>query len=1109
MIKQIFKILFFILFSFNLLVSVSCSGDSSKAVKKEPPTDPDTPVSGIVFIADTSTITNPGFIIRQLPDSSLTVSLYQGLLLTSSCSDSHLILLNSVSVDASETEIAINPVLNLLKDRIYKFFAKIEGEGISTACLELDYIIDTIAPRIVTNTLNGTDPMENDDTPRMSKIWTWSCIDRDGTSCEYRYKIDDNLLTGTSCPIYTFASNETYSNTATATKTGDNGKYCIHIQAKDEAGNESSVTSVYATLDNTSPTISGVTIPSKTYAGEGQMDFTVTLSESITVTGTPRISMTFDGGGSSQTKYAEYYQGSGSTSLIFRYQVAEADSDGDGIEIINSIDLNSGTLLDGAGNSVDLLTFTLPTNLSDVLVSGSDPNVILSLTNLSVDENGDTGTYKVRLNSKPTHPVTVALRSADTGVATVSPRTLTFEVNDNNGKIWSNPQTVTITGVSDDIDNDVGGGSSRTANITHTVTSTGQDYSGLTVSPVGVTSRDDDDIGSIQLTVDPTSIDEHDDTSSNTQANNTETITVTAEFQGSTSGGNPNSSVRLPDDVTITTSVGAGTAQAADFNAVSNFNIDIPAGDSQSSQRVGSFDLTVVDDRIDDDNEALLVKGSTSLGLIVNSTTLAINDNDEKGVTISQSSSLSVPENGGTGTYTVQLETQPAETVIVHIVSSDPGVATVAPATLSFEVNDNNGKIWSNPQTVTITGVDDNIDNGTGNNPQRTTNITHNVVSVDTVYHGITVDSVDVTSQDDDGLAESTVILSQSSLSFHEGDEVTYTVQLESAPTTNVTVTLTSDDTTVATVTPATLDFEVDDSNSKIWSNPQTVTVTGVTDSTSENNRETTVTHQIAGEMEKTLTATVFHNLTSVLESDGDGSDLPNDNTTRGQVAVGGSATGDLSIPGDKDRFAVYLKKDRYYQILLLGAESTPWSGGSLHDAYLRVYSSSNTEVDENDDGYDGETLNSILDFVPNSDGTYYLSAGTYGDGINGEYDTGTYTLAVEDKTLNPPKIQFDSSTYSVTEGGDVTVTVTLSKASGGDTGISILVTDVSTDSNDYTLSESSLFFWSETSATFTITAIDDSTSENPEELLLTFGTLPTGMTAGPQDTATVTITDQ
>ncbi len=379
----------------------------------------------------------------------------------------------------------------------------------------------------------------------------------------------------------------------------------------------------------------------------------------------------------------------------------------------------------------------------------------------------------------------------------------------------------------------------------------------------------------------------------------------------------------------------------------------------------------------------------------------------------------------------MQLETQPTGPVTIHIASSDASVVTVSPTLLTFDPDDSNNQIWSNPQTVTITGVDDNIDNDAGNNFLRTANITHNVISVDTVYHAINVASVNVTSQDDEGLPESPVTFSQSSLSVHEGDQVTYTVKLESEPTAapSVTVELTSDDTAVATVTPSTLTFEADDTNGKLWSNPQTVTVTGVTDSTSTNNRQTTIANQITGKSPKNLPITVFHNLVSISEPDGDGSDLPDDNTTRGQVTVGGSATGDISTFEDKDWFKVYFKSGRLYRISILGSNYAGGSGnpvgGTLSNPYLRVYDPNSTLVGENDNGDIDYFDVSILDFIPDSDGVYYLSVGQQDD------TTGTYTLLVEDRTLNPLIVQFSSNTYSVTEGDTVTATVTLDREPG------------------------------------------------------------------------------
>ena len=137
------------------------------------------------------------------------------------------------------------------------------------------------------NTLDGNSPLENDDTPVNSKTWTCDNSPNETAQCQYRYKVDDNPISGTTCTSPTFTDTDSYSETALATKSGGNGKYCIHIQAKDQAGNESLVTSVYATLDSEDPNISGVSVPEKTYLGGDRIDITVSFDEPIVVTGDP------------------------------------------------------------------------------------------------------------------------------------------------------------------------------------------------------------------------------------------------------------------------------------------------------------------------------------------------------------------------------------------------------------------------------------------------------------------------------------------------------------------------------------------------------------------------------------------------------------------------------------------------------------------------------------------------------------------------------------------------------------------------------------------------------------------------------------------------------
>jgi hypothetical protein len=121
------------------------------------------------------------------------------------------------------------------------------------------------------------------------------------------------------------------------------------------------------TIDQTAPTISSVSAPtSTTWIPGSNPSFTVIFSESITVTGTPRLTLTVG----ALTKYANLYSMSDSKTATFRYTVGTAtgEFDTDGIAVATTLDLNSGTIADLATNAISNLTFTAPT-LTSVLVA--------------------------------------------------------------------------------------------------------------------------------------------------------------------------------------------------------------------------------------------------------------------------------------------------------------------------------------------------------------------------------------------------------------------------------------------------------------------------------------------------------------------------------------------------------------------------------------------------------------------------------------------------------------------------------------------------------------------------------------------------------------------
>jgi hypothetical protein len=125
-------------------------------------------------------------------------------------------------------------------------------------------------------------------------------------------------------------------------------------------------------VDGMRPTVASMTVSAnKTYLSGENIDFTATYSEIVTITGSPRLSLTVG----ITSRYATYVSGSGTNTIIFRHTVEVGDEDNDGITVATLIDLNSGTISDAPGNTQTNLSFTPPT-LTGVLVGGVSPTII-------------------------------------------------------------------------------------------------------------------------------------------------------------------------------------------------------------------------------------------------------------------------------------------------------------------------------------------------------------------------------------------------------------------------------------------------------------------------------------------------------------------------------------------------------------------------------------------------------------------------------------------------------------------------------------------------------------------------------------------------------------
>ncbi len=172
----------------------------------------------------------------------------------------------------------------------------------------------------------------------------------------------------------------------------------------DVAGNANAVSSsLSVTIDSVAPTVSSVAIASATGATNNTLNAgdvvtaTATFSEAVTVVttgGTPYLNLNING----TTVQAAYASGSGTTALTFSYTVLSGQTDANGISIdLNSLNLNSGTIKDAAGNSATI-THTAVTDNASYMVDTTAPTATLT-----------TGTYA--------NTASATVQSSETGTA--------------------------------------------------------------------------------------------------------------------------------------------------------------------------------------------------------------------------------------------------------------------------------------------------------------------------------------------------------------------------------------------------------------------------------------------------------------------------------------------------------------------------------------------------------------------------------------------------------------------------------------------------------------------------------------------------------------------
>ena len=436
----------------------------------------------------------------------------------------------------------------------------------------------------------------------------------------------------------------------------------------------------------------------------------------------------------------------------------------------------------------------LPIPSVDLQVINDDDDhagaIVTPVAGLITSETGTHATFTVRLTGKPMYDVTIPIASSNTAEGVADRVSITFTPSN-----WDLPQTVTVTGVDDQI---ADGNQPYTIEL---LPATSQDpaFDGLDADDVQATNIDDD----LQAIV----------------------VMPTSGLVTTEAGGTDHFAVVLATQPTADVAIAVSSSAPSEAQANINSLVFTPA--NWSTPQIVT--VTGIDDLVVDGDKTwtiVLAPAVTSdprySGLDPDDVTGINLDDDTPGIDATPTSGLVTSERGTTDHFRVVLHSQPIANVTVNVVSSDTTEGTVYPASIVFTPAD-----WSFPQTITVRGVDDAIVDG---------DIVYRVdltgSSTDPVYNNFAGDSVSVTNIDNDRAGF--VITPPGNLVVSElGDSETFTVALLKRPTGNVRITLASSDLGEGFVSPAVLTFTTGN-----WNVPKTVTVTGVDDLLVDGNQQ-------------------------------------------------------------------------------------------------------------------------------------------------------------------------------------------------------------------------------------------------------------------------------
>ena len=418
-----------------------------------------------------------------------------------------------------------------------------------------------------------------------------------------------------------------------------------------------------------------------------------------------------------------------------------------------------------------------------VRVSVNDDDVIgieVSPTSLSINE-GANSSYTVRLRSQPSGSVTVSIGGATQSV-TVNPTSLTFSTTN-----WGDTQAVTVTGEQDDDAID------ETITLTHSASGGG--YGSASTQRVNVTVSDDEQ-AELVTSATQLSVQEGSSAMYSVRLNSQPSATVSVAVLSNSPDVTVNPSTNLTFTTTSWNQPQTVTVRAGQDDDASNDRVII--GHTASGGNFGSVTENVNVNVVDDDDPELEVL-PTSITLL----------------------------EGTNETYTINLLTEPSGTVTIDVTGGS-GVVSIDTdnttsgnqSSLTFSSSD-----WSTAQTITISALEDDDESN------HDITLTHTASGADYASVEETI-NISVVDNDEPGL-----MIIPTSLNVSEGANATYTVQLATQPTGDVTVTVTgaSGDVTMDTDANTSGDQGTLTFTTSNWDDAQTVTVTAGEDNDASN----------------------------------------------------------------------------------------------------------------------------------------------------------------------------------------------------------------------------------------------------------------------------------